>query len=701
MTAFRCSLLSLFLATTLMAVPAANSNLPTQNLPKGHVRAELVGESSTIAPGQPFTVSLHFKIAPHWHTYWRNPGDAGLATKLTWSLPPGFTVSDLQWPAPKRLNVAKDTVNFGYENEVWHLVTVTPPKDLPLGKPVTLTAKAEWLECEDICVPGEADLQLKLAVGDKVVPSPQFDAIQAAKQLLPIQDSNTFKVRAERGEKILRLIINSPYIIHTLNFFPYDDTIIENSAKQTLTGRRGTYSLDIPLAENIEKFNSLSGVLVSDTPWNTSSKTLEFTSKVIIDNTPAVQFGGFVTELDFKTFLFTLVLGFLGGLILNLMPCVFPVLGIKILGFVNQAGQDHNKIIRHGLSFTAGVLVSFWLLAGLLIALRAGGQQLGWGFQLQSAPFVYTLTVILFLFGLNLSGVFEIGTSLIGLGGNRAAGNHLSGSFFSGVLATVVATPCAAPFLATALGTALTLTAIPSLALFTAIALGLATPYLVISARPQLLRFLPRPGGWMESFKQLLAFPLYASAAFLVWVLAAQVADTAFLKILLSLALLGMAVWIYGRWARPDQPANRRIVARPLALLLLASGLFTGWPKAANADSAHLDWQKWSPEFIEKLRAENKPIYLDFTARWCATCQTNKALVFSSKEVLERFKQLGVVPVRADWTNQDPLITRELAKYGKSAVPFNLLYLPNKDNPIQLPEILTPQIVLVALKNSG
>jgi thiol:disulfide interchange protein DsbD len=692
-TAFRCSLLSLFLATTLMAVPAATSNLPTQNLPKGHVQAELVSESSTIVPGQPFTVSLHFKIAPHWHTYWRNPGDAGLATKLTWNLPPGFTVSDIEWPAPKRLNVAKDTVNFGYENEVWHLVTVTPPKDLPLGKPVTLTAKAEWLECEDICVPGEADLQLKLAVGDKAAPSPQSDALQAAKKLLPVSD-NQIAVAATITNNDLCIRFNAHPVFKNAIFFPYNEELIQNSSPQLLVNDGDEHSLSIKLAENANIPTKLAGILIIEPDWNTNALKAQ-DSKILAIDVPLTS--AVINNQSGNTFLFTLVLGFLGGLILNLMPCVFPVLGIKILGFVNQAGQHHKKIVRHGLAFTAGVLVSFWLLAGLLIALRAGGQQLGWGFQLQSAPFVYTLTVILFLFGLNLSGVFEIGTSLIGLGGNRAASNHLSGSFFSGVLATVVATPCAAPFLATALGTALTLTAIPSLALFTAIALGLATPYLVISARPQLLRFLPRPGAWMESFKQLLAFPLYASAAFLVWVLAAQVADTAFLKILLSLALLGMAVWIYGRWARPDQPANRRIAARLLALLLLASGLFYGWPKASNNDTAHLEWQKWSPELIEQLRAEHKPIYLDFTARWCATCQANKALVFSSKEVLEKFKELGVVPVRADWTNQDPLITKELAKYGKSAVPFNLLYLPGRDEPIQLPELLTPQVVLDAL----
>ena len=657
-------------ATTLTAIPATNNNLP-----KGHVQAELVSETLTIVPGQPFIVALHFKIAPHWHTYWRNPGDAGEPTKLTWqNLPPGFTVSDIQWPAPKRLNVANDITNFGYEDEVWHLVTVTPPKDLPLNKPVTLTAKADWLECADICVPGSAELSLKLTVSATTTPSPQYAAIQAARQLIYVSDGH-LKLAATHDQKNLTLTISDLGLSTPPIFFPYSEQVINNSAEQHYNG----HNLVIPLANDAKIPATISGIIVSGT-------------HVFEINIPLTV----AQPLD-HSFLAILALAFLGGLILNLMPCVFPVLGIKILGFVNQAGQDRKKIVRHGLAFTIGVLISFWLLAGILLALRAGGQQLGWGFQLQSPTFVYTLTVILFLFGLNLSGVFEIGTSLIGLGGHRAANNQLSGSFFSGVLATVVATPCAAPFLATALGTALTLNAIPSLALFTAIALGLAAPYLAISARPQLLRFLPRPGAWMESLKQLLAFPLYASAAFLIWVLAAQVADTAFLKILLSLALLGMAVWIYGRWARPDQPANRRILARLVALALLATGLFHGWPKAANGETAHLDWQTWTPELIEKLRAENKPIYLDFTARWCATCQANKALVFSSKEVLKKFKQLGVVPVRADWTNQDPLITKELAKYNKSAVPFNLLYLPGKNEPIQLPELLTPQIVLDTL----
>jgi thiol:disulfide interchange protein DsbD len=661
MTAFRCSLLSLFLATTLMAVPAANNSLPTQNLPKGHVQAELAAESSTIVPGQPFTVALHFKIAPHWHTYWRNAGDAGLATKLAWSLPPGFTASDLQWPAPKRLKVGIDIVNFGYENEAWHLAVITPPKDLPIGKPVTLKAKADWLECAEICIPGSADLSLKLTVGNKPAPAPQFSAIQAAKKSLPILNKN-LTITATRDRQDLHLTINGIPTGNTTTFFPYAETLIDNATEQKLTGR----TLTVKLAHTAQIPATLDGIIVS------GSQAFEIS-----------------TPLNTGTaLLLTLIPGFLGGLILNLMPCVFPMLGIKILGFINQAGQDRKKIIRHGLSFTAGTLLTFWLLAGLLITLRAGGQQLGWGFQLQSAPFVYTLTVILFLFGLNLSGVFEIGASLIGLGAN----NRLNNSFLSGMLATVIATPCAAPFLATALGAALTLNAASSLILFTAIALGFAAPYLAISVRPQLLRHLPRPGPWMENFKQLLAFPLYASAAFLIWVLAAQVTDTAFLKILLSLTLLAMAAWTHGRWARPDQ---RRTIA---ALLLLTLGLLTGWPKADDDDTAHLKWQKWSPELIEQLRSEQKPVYLDFTARWCATCQTNKALVFNSREVLEKFKQLGIVPVRADWTNRDPLITKELAKHGKIAVPFNLLYLPGKDDPIQLPELLIPQIVLDALE---
>jgi thiol:disulfide interchange protein DsbD len=392
----------------------------------------------------------------------------------------------------------------------------------------------------------------------------------------------------------------------------------------------------------------------------------------------------------------TLFLAFVGGLILNLMPCVFPVLGIKILGFVNQSGNDRKKIVAHGLTFSLGVLLSFWSLAGLLLALRAGGAQLGWGFQLQSPVFVFGMTAFLLVFALNLSGLFEVGLSATAVGGKLQMQSGYAGSFFTGILATLVATPCSAPFLAPALGAALALSPVESFAVFTAIAVGLSLPYLLLSAFPQAIKLLPRPGAWMETFKQLMAFPLYATVGWLLWVLAGQTKDSdyALLLIILGLVLVAMAGWVYGKFTGG--------LGRVFTIVLAAAGLWVGWPKAVEAAPASasgyvLKWEHWSPEAVKAAQAAGRTVYVDFTARWCATCQTNKAAVFSSGDVLAALDKKNVLLLKADWTSRDPAITEELAKWNRSAVPFNLVYSPGQPDPAVLPELLTPGIVLEAL----
>jgi thiol:disulfide interchange protein DsbD len=393
-------------------------------------------------------------------------------------------------------------------------------------------------------------------------------------------------------------------------------------------------------------------------------------------------------------------------LILNLMPCVFPVLGIKILGFVNQSGSDKGKVVKHGLVFTLGVLLSFWALAGLLLVLRSGGAQLGWGFQLQSPAFVFGMAVFMLIFALNMSGLFEVGLAATGAGANLQMKEGYAGSFFTGALATLVATPCSAPFLAPALGAALTLSPFESLLVFTAIGVGLSAPYLLLSIFPQAIKMLPRPGAWMETFKQFMAFPLYATVGWLLWVLAAQTSgdDYGLLMIAFGFVLVAMAAWAYGRFGQAHGKPARQMAGRLSALALLVAGLWTGWPKDVQAAPApgatagyQVTWEKWSPAAISAAQAAGKFVYVDFTARWCATCQTNKATVFHSDDVLAEFGKKGVVLLRGDWTNKDPAITAELARWNRSAVPFNLIYAPNKPDPVILPELLTPGKVLDAL----
>ncbi|MBC7366489.1 MAG: thioredoxin family protein, partial [Undibacterium sp.] len=402
----------------------------------------------------------------------------------------------------------------------------------------------------------------------------------------------------------------------------------------------------------------------------------------------------------------TLLLALVGGLILNLMPCVFPVLGIKILGFVNQAGHDKKKVIMHGLVFALGVLLSFWTLATVLAVLRAGGDQLGWGFQLQSPLFVFGLAAVMLIFAMNMSGVFEFGLAATGVGSDLQMKSGLAGSFFTGVLATVVATPCSAPFLASALGAALTLSTVESFAVFTAIAVGLAAPYLLLSIFPAAVKILPRPGAWMETFKQFMAFPLYATVAYLTWVLAGQTTESGSLMALFGLVLIALGAWTYGRYNAPGAKPARARFGLIAGALVFALGAWTGWPEdraaklaaAQAAGAPEVVWEKWSPEAVAKLRADGRTVYVDFTARWCATCQTNKKLVFTSDAVLREFAAKKIVTLRADWTNKDPAITAELAKYQRSAVPFNVLWQPGKTEPVILPELLTPGIVLGAVK---
>lgn len=659
-----------------------------------HVTARLVSAVSAIQPGQPFEVALRLEIEEHWHTYYKNPGDSGLATSVKWELPEGFEAGEIRWPDPKRLPFGPLT-NFGYEGTVLHVFTISPPASLEPGSRIVLKARGDWLVCKEICLPGSADLELELPVTSSRQPptrwAPEFESFSRNQPLSLGSDS----VLAGANSQSLQIVLLETEFSGPLHFFPDQEMLVQNPVEPTVEVADGKTLISIPLADNAEVPGQLAGRLVQPDgePFIEDASSIVFSVPVGDAVVAAGESGQAAPGL-----LLALLLGFVGGLILNLMPCVFPVLGIKVMGFVQQAGEDRKKVVAHGLTFTAGVLVSFWILAGILLALRAGGQELGWGFQLQSPGFVFALLVFLFGFGLNLAGVFEVGSSAVGVGSKLTGSGSWSGSFFSGVLATVVATPCAAPFLAPALGAALSLQAIASLSLFTAIALGLAAPYLILSLKPELTRFLPKPGAWMESFKQAMAFPLFGTAAYLLWVLDGQVDENGLLRIFFALALIGLGLWIIGRWGVPSKSPTVQRSGQVIGIVIIAAALLYAWPQAQKAGS--VEWVPWSKEREQEMVNEGNIVYVDFTARWCATCQTNKALVFSSEKVIETFQELGVVTMKADWTNQDPAITRELASYNRSAVPFNVIYFPDRDEPEILPEILTPNIVLDAIKRA-
>jgi thiol:disulfide interchange protein DsbD len=706
----------------LPACFAGLSFLPAAPVRNGAIEAELVPAVASVQPGHAFDIALRLAHDPHWHTYWVNPG-TGLPTTIKWTLPPGWQAGGIQWPVPHILQDAKGAIiGNGYDGEVFLFVALTPPPDLAPGTSVTLKATADWLMCLESCVPGTAALHLTLPVAsDAPAPDPVWGAkLAAARGQLPHKPDG-WLLAATRADKTVILTAHPPdgagFAAADFRFFA-NDGLIAYDQPQPVSVRGSEFVFELPVDDAGPKdATRLSGVLALakgnvpgirvDVPLGAAaaaqSPKFQVPGSTTAGATPNPELRTLNSE-PARGLVGTLVLAFLGGLILNLMPCVFPVLGIKILGFVNQAGADRRKVKLHGLVFALGVLTSFWVLAGLMLALRAGGKQVGWGFQLQEPGVVFVLAVVMLALALNLSGLFEVGLSAVGAGAQLQAKSGFAGSFFTGVLATVVATPCSAPFLVTALSASITLPPAVSLVMFTLIGLGLATPYLVLSLFPGSLRFLPRPGAWMETFKQFMSFPLYLTVGWLVWVLAGQTRDNdyALLYVLAGLTLVALAAWFYGRYAQAYGKPLRQMIGRGLALGLLGAGLLTGWPKAPLplqfGTGYNVTWQKWSPTAVAKLRAENRVVYVDFTARWCFTCQTNKAAVFSSKAVLDALATKDVVLLKADWTSRDPEITAALTSFNRNAVPFDLIYAPGHAEPVLLPELLTADIVLHALE---
>lgn len=723
----------------VLFVFAGSLPLSAKPVRNGSVVVDLVSAEASIQPGRPFWVALKLDHDEHWHSYWINPG-TGYPTSIAWTLPPGFTAGPIVWPTPHVVKDSAGTVTGnGYEGRAFLFTQITPPADLAPGTSVTLQAATEWLMCKDSCMPGDAALTLERPVAAEA-PRPDMSIAREfnnAFAALPRTTKAWAFTAARDGAKLTLRVTSrtdSPHDVGELHYFD-ENAAVDYAAPQQLRKEGRTFVLEMAQAgeEAAAQAPGLKGVLVASNGFGgTEGRAVLIDEKFQIaepikaggekaaaatgaksggGGAPPSGTGGSAGAQP-ASLLGTLFLAFLGGLVLNLMPCVFPVLGIKIMGFVQQSGSDRAKVVQHGLMFALGVLLSFWALAGALLALRAGGAQLGWGFQLQSPTFVFAMAAFLLVFGLNLSGLFEVGLSATGAGASLQSKEGFAGSFFTGMLATLVATPCSAPFLAPALGAALALSAVESIAVFTAIAVGLALPYLLLSIFPQAIKLLPKPGAWMETFKQFMAFPLYATVGWLLWVLAAQTSndDYALLMIAFAFVLIAMAAWAYGRFGQAYGKPAKQIAGRVAAAALLVAGLWLGWPKDASAAPApgatgaaayQVVWQKWSPEAVAAAQAAGKFAYVDFTARWCATCQTNKATVFSSQDVLAEFGRKGVVLFKADWTNKDPQITQELAKWNRSAVPFNLIYAPGQKDPVVLPELLTGGIVLEKLAEAA
>jgi thiol:disulfide interchange protein DsbD len=699
------------LVAMLLAVAAAHA----QPVRDHHAEAELVAAGDAIVAGQPLPVGLRILHDRGWHTYWQVPGDSGLPTRITWSLPEGWSAGAIEWPLPQRFPVGP-LMNFGYEGELLLPVQLMPPADLAPGQTIELRARADWLICADVCIPGGADLTLSLPVRAQAQPSRHAALFAATRAQIP-QPGTLAQARATIEQDRIRLAFAPAAAPRELVFFPLQEARIQPAAPQVLRLEDGLAALYLTAAQPLAPdFNALRGVLVADG----GPARAERGGWAAVIEVPLAA--GTVAQVDpigaqaadgrplLSLGLAGALLGALiGGLILNLMPCVFPVLSLKLLSLVqHQRAEDnahlpHPPIAAHGWAFTGGVVLSFMLLAGALIALRAGGEQLGWGFQLQTPWVVAGLATLFFVIGLNLLGAFEFGFGA-GLASSGAARSlqtdRVSGSFWTGVLAVVVAAPCTAPFMGAALGYAITQPAPIALGVFAALGIGMALPYLLLTLFPALLSRLPRPGVWMERFKQIMAFPMFATAVWLLWVLAQQVDANGIGLALVALTLAGMAAWAFGlaqRGVRGFRWVALASAALAAVAVASATGADSGAAQARAAASAQSQgWQPWSRAEADRLLAAGTPFFVDFTAAWCVTCQVNKQLVLNRASVNRAFEAHGVVRLRADWTNRDPDITAELARFDRNGVPLYVLY-DGKGGTRVLPELLTESLVVDAL----
>ena len=659
---------------------------------RDHIIAELVAEHTSVQPGGTVEIGLRLVPDPHWHTYWKNPGDSGLPTRLNWTLPEGASVSDIAWPYPEALAMGH-LINYGYEGEHLLPVTLTVPDHAAAGDELTLRVAADWLVCEEVCIPGDAQLELVLPVsGDTPSPHPDHAGLfEQARQQHPKTVSWPAGFSTEGGQLSVQIEPDVDLPIDTLEVFVAVENFVEHAEFASVTGGNG----QVLIAQALSAFRSgtpdtLPIVLVDragERAWRLSA-----------DPGALVSDGSLIAAGSQTGWLLAIVLALLGGILLNLMPCVFPVLSIKAMSLVSGAGHDQRA---HGLAYTAGVLLSFGLLAGVLLALRAGGEAIGWGFQLQSPWFVGILVYVLFALGLSLSGLFDFGTRLMGMGQGLTEKNGMSGSFFTGILACVVASPCTAPFMGTALGVAVLMPWPMAMAVFLALGFGLALPMLALSFSPALARRMPRPGPWMDTFKQAMAFPLYLAVVWLLWVLARQTDANGMAAVLTGMVVLAFALWLAAKRDKGPNLAIARHVAVGLSLVLAVAALGTAnrFQHEQGEAPASAWWENYTPERLSELRADpEQAVLVNMTADWCVTCLVNERVALNTDTVRDAMAEHNVVYVKGDWTRRDPAITEYLSEYGRNGVPLYVLYPANGDEPRVLPQVLTPGLVVQALE---
>ncbi len=716
------------LAATLLTVPSFQFGAQEGETP--HSAGRLISDVTSIQPGQPFTVGLHIDLDPPWHTYWINAGDAGHGTLASWELPQGFVVDSLHYPRPERIPYPP-LMSYGYKDEVVLLATVTPPADLEPGTRARIVLDAEWLVCDDVCIPARDLVALELPVtAEPGAASADAELVARFQAELPVRSAD-WSLRAARTADGFVLAASPPAgwggTLAGAYFFPLDMTTLRHTEFQEAGERDGEVRLRLPVSpylydepEVLEGMLTLppgagfdeagSRALLVEVPvereavaWTEEPVTPLEDPLAVAAAGGAVAAGG-AGSAGGLSLVLALAFAFVGGLILNLMPCVFPILSLKALGFASKGG-DRRGMRLDGLSFGAGVVLTFLAVAGILLLVRAGGSEVGWGYQLQSPTVVALLAALMVVIGLWLAGVIELGASFTRLGGVGAGpGGGQPPAFLTGVLATIVATPCTAPFMGAAMGAAMIRPAPEALAIFGGLGVGMATPYVMLAFWPAMARRLPKPGRWMETFKQLLAFPMFAVAIWLIWVFGLQVGIGGAAQLLFGLLLLAMAAWFIGRWPATMVSRRVRLATRGLAVAALGAALFAGVGAARLAvpvddpSAPALQWEEFSQEAIVQHRQDGRPVFVDFTAAWCISCQVNERVALQAASVRRAFAERDVALLKADWTRRDPEITRALASFGRAGVPLYVLYPADQAaQPRILPELLTPRIMLDAL----
>jgi thiol:disulfide interchange protein/DsbC/DsbD-like thiol-disulfide interchange protein len=681
-----------FTALVFLLVAASPVAAQVDDATKVHTR--LIAESDSIPPGGTITVAFEQVIRPGWHTYWLNPGDVGQPTTLNWNLPNGWKAGELQWPYPIRLPVGP-FMDYGYEGKVWILSHVTAPQDAKPGEAVTLTAAASWLVCKEVCIPEDATLSLPLKIG----PSSYARAADFAQARARLPVPSPWRMRYALGGT-LDLFVAAQSLVYahpaSAQFFPLDSGMVKAPAPQAMGFASAGLVLRMTPGKAIaRKGGPLRGVLVLASS-DGSTQALQIAA--LPGPVPQASFESGAGDIGF---LLAIAFAFAGGLILNLMPCVLPVLAMKAFALSSQAGRDRAEAVRESLAYGIGAILSFVGLGALLIALRAGGQAIGWGFQLQEPIIVAGFALLMFGVGLNLSGVFEI--AAFGGGDNLTRTGGEVGSFFTGVLAVAVAAPCTAPFMAAALGYALTQPAVIALSVFFALGIGFAAPFVLIGISPALMRTLPKPGAWMIRLRQALAFAMYGTAAWLVWVLAQQAGANAVAAALAAMVAAGFGAWIWGV-SRSFSPRGRGVAALVTVIFILVAlsclALLKSSPAQAGSavNVTGIPSEPYSAARLASLRADRRAVFVNATAAWCITCLVNDEAALSGARVHAAFTNRHIAYLVADWTRRDPEITALLAAHGRSGVPLYLYYAPGAPEPKVLGQILTEGEVLAALE---